>query len=77
VRCFGSNRGGELGGAGNLVDVPLLASAAVRAVSAGAAHACALTQEGGIQCWGDDEHGQLGDGEAGAVSSAPVHVSGR
>jgi alpha-tubulin suppressor-like RCC1 family protein len=76
-RCFGSNRAGELGGTGNLVDVPLLEPATVSAVSAGAGHACVLTGDGGIQCWGENEYGQLGNGERGAVSSAPVRVSGR
>ncbi|HEY3834733.1 MAG TPA: RCC1 repeat-containing protein, partial [Acidimicrobiia bacterium] len=66
VECWGYNGDGELGN-GTLtssevpVNVTGLASGVV-ALAAGAWHTCALLNSGGVECWGDNELGELGDG---------------
>jgi alpha-tubulin suppressor-like RCC1 family protein len=46
----------------------------VRAISAGADHALALTATGRVLAWGYNNNGQLGDGTMTSVSNRPVHV---
>jgi alpha-tubulin suppressor-like RCC1 family protein len=45
------------------------------AIAAGIAHTCAITPEGGVQCWGNNDFGQLGDG-TNKGSNVPVNVVG-
>ncbi len=80
VKCWGFNHVGQLGSgttttASTPVDVSGLASG-VTAVVAGNWHSCALTQVGGVKCWGDNLYGALGDGTTVSRSSTPVDVSG-
>ena len=51
---------------------------AVRAVSLGGMHSCALTGGGSVRCWGANDQGQLGPGEERAsLVAAPVEGSVR
>lgn len=80
ARCWGENFMGQLG---NSTDQPSLTpvtvsglSSGVRAISAGAWHACALTATGAVRCWGDNTHRQLGDGTTAQYRLTPVLASG-
>ncbi len=58
--------------------VSFTATALVRTVTqieAGQRHSCALTESGGVQCWGRNEYGQLGDGTT-SSRNQPVDVLG-
>jgi alpha-tubulin suppressor-like RCC1 family protein len=67
VQCWGSNGNGQLGD-GTTTDrhVPTSVvglSSGVAAIAAGYGHTCALlASTGGVQCWGLNNYGQLGDG---------------
>jgi alpha-tubulin suppressor-like RCC1 family protein len=79
VKCWGLNLWGQLGDGTTVehltpVDVLTLTSG-VTAVAAGSLYNCALMTAGGVKCWGDNTHGQLGIGTT-QLRLSPVEVSG-
>lgn len=80
VLCWGEDSFGQLGDGGEAreqtVPVPVvtLPSRPI-SLAAGAVHACALLQDGSIYCWGQNLHGQLGNGEN-ENSLVPRRVAG-
>ena len=69
VRCWGRNDSGQLGdGTVDSSSTPVQVETGsgpltgVTALSGGGVHTCALRANGTIRCWGDNSHGQLGDG---------------
>jgi hypothetical protein len=85
VKCWGDNTDGQLGHPGlassyQAVDVcadeactSLLSD--VASVSLGLYSTCALTNTGGVKCWGRNVDGQLGDGTT-TPRAVPVNVFG-
>jgi alpha-tubulin suppressor-like RCC1 family protein len=77
VRCWGANTWGQLGlgdetnrgddpneMGDNLPAIDLGTGKTAVAITAGSAHTCARMSDSRVKCWGDNEHGQLGLGDA-------------
>lgn len=82
VYCWGSGRFGELGlgPSDDLLQVnvptgPLQGLGEVRSLSANRGFVCAVENTGVVSCWGNNVHGQLGDGTTDNRYS-PVRVAG-
>ncbi|MCT8972663.1 chromosome condensation regulator RCC1 [Microbaculum marinisediminis] len=78
--CWGYGGEGELGNGANgnsASPVPVSGlGAGVATIEVGWAHTCAATEAGAAFCWGYNNAGQLGDGNAPAQANTPQAVSG-
>ncbi len=79
VKCWGANGNGQLGNNSNTdshvpADVTELGSG-VASIAAGVDYNCALMTGGNVKCWGQNNHGQLGN-NATVNSLVPVDVTG-
>lgn len=79
LQCWGDNRLGLLGNGtqtGSTVPVQVMGlTAGATAVSVGTRSACAVTSSGGVQCWGSNDTGELGNATT-TSSTTPVDVAG-
>ncbi|MBI4211864.1 MAG: hypothetical protein HY540_04420 [Deltaproteobacteria bacterium] len=79
VKCWGYNDAGQLGQSLQTArsKVPVLVPnlQGVQSIVAGGRHVCVLLIDGRVQCWGDNSHGQLGNGNT-TLQTTPVGVSG-
>lgn len=68
--CWGANSHGQVGDGSGAPDIPEptqvpIPGGNVASVATGGEHACALTIDGRLYCWGMNEYGQVGDGQVG------------
>ena len=74
VYCWGYGGEGRLGSSDETVDRPAPGAvltesggtplSGVREISLGSSHTCALLEQGGVKCWGNEGDGRLGNGIA-------------
>jgi alpha-tubulin suppressor-like RCC1 family protein len=81
LECWGRNDQRQLGSATTTTDTsltPVQVTGITTAigVTAGAFHSCALLQGGSVQCWGQNDFGQLGNGLISPIGTAPGPVTG-
>jgi len=93
VACWGSNNHGQLGTNSTTArSLPTaitttgtpLSGKTITQLSVNGSHTCALTSDAILACWGDDSHGQIGDGSTSgdhlvptAVTTASTPLSGK
>lgn len=81
--CWGDNSKGQLGsnGGARALNDPVPRPVAVRGISGvgevalGERFSCAVAAGGKVYCWGDNHHGQIGNGTASDVWMMPVPVA--
>ena len=80
IRCWGTDNDGQLGnGSGGASSVPVEVTAytgsEIPAVTAGASHTCTQLQLGQVDCFGDNQFGQMANGTT-TDAPSPVRVIG-
>jgi alpha-tubulin suppressor-like RCC1 family protein len=78
MQCFGTNFTGQIGTGvmGNFYSTPQFVQNITTAVKsiAGGYHTCAILPDSTVQCWGRNQDGQLGNGDATTDTSLPGAV---
>ena len=78
IYCWGENSDGQLGDgtttSSSPTPVPVTGITDATAVTTGVQHSCALLSGGGVECWGENNNGELGNGTT-TSSPTPVPVS--
>ncbi|WP_103919277.1 RCC1 domain-containing protein, partial [Candidatus Venteria ishoeyi] len=85
IQCWGDNTYGQLGVNSDLLadsPIPVTMNADNNTtiqpmpVATGKRHSCLLTENNTVRCWGENKHGQLGDGDVQSRLSPSLDVSG-
>lgn len=80
VRCWGLNNSYQLGTGDQVQHTsPITASVlsgSVAEVATGLGHTCVLMQAGGVECWGENSQGQLGNGGWSSLYQTPQPTQG-
>jgi alpha-tubulin suppressor-like RCC1 family protein len=78
--CWGSNTSGQVGdgstATSRLIPTPVAGTRRWRQLTAGFGNSCGLTTEGKAFCWGNDRHGEIGDGADISPTRTPKPVAG-
>ena len=79
LKCWGSIEDGQLGngvtsGLNAVNPVSVSGLGAVRSISLGYSHSCALLSNQRAKCWGSNNDGQLGNGSSGTDNATPGTV---
>ena len=83
VKCWGSNDYGRLGTGNtnnlNTPSAPIDLGGKAKAISLGGMHSCAVLENEGLKCWGENYHGQLGTGDYTNLNipSAAINLEGK
>lgn len=78
IKCWGDNSSGQLGTGkiSSLENMPVsvVTIGNAKLVATGLKHSCAILTTGKINCWGNNQFGQLGNDSLAITSTVPVEV---